>query len=140
MNAGHQSPADTQAKLTDAELIASAEAQIELLKSGTRFDKKIVRSCAAKFRTISTKGEGLKASLPALMKAIDEAILKFYPHVGVWDHGHRSELLNRYIAILDKVAKDDPVAVSDLNDVLSFCSAIRTGFEKFQNGRSHGRS
>lgn len=126
-------------KKTDAELIQSAEVQIARLMEGKPFEKTSVASCAAKFRTISTKGEGLKTSLPKLIRAIDEAILKFYPHVGVWDHGHRSELLNRYIAILDRVVKGDPVEVSELDKVLSLCSAIRQGFEKFERGRSQGQ-
>ena len=127
-------------RLTDAELIGAAEKQIKLLTKRNAFDKKVIASCAGKFRTISTKGEGLKSSLPKLIQAIDEAILKFFPHNGTWDHGHRSELLNKYIVILDKVVKEDPVEISELRKVLAFCAAIRKGFEQFEQQQSQGRS
>lgn len=117
---------------TDAELIQDAETEINRLMEGEPFDKEVISSCAGKFRTISMNGEGLKNNLPGLIPAIDAAILEFYPHRGIWDDVHRSELLNKYISILERIINEDPVEIDEMKKALAFCAAVRTGFEKFQ--------
>jgi hypothetical protein len=126
-------------KKSDADTIGDAEGEIHLAKSGKRIRGEATKLCIAKFKTIAEKGEDLKGSIPKLIAAIDTAILEFYPHEGPWDHEHRAELLNRYIAIMERIVNGDPVEIGEFEKVIELCRAIRRGFESHAKSHVHLR-
>jgi hypothetical protein len=118
-------------KKTDADQVALSITEITKAKAGEDFDIHPIITCTNKFRNIAKNGANLKSHYPRLIKAIDEAILKFYPHKGYWDNGHRSQLLLMYVAIMERIRNGDPVEITEYDKALGFCDAVKSGFEKF---------
>ena len=123
-------------KVKEVELIEDAEAQIELLIAGKNFNRRIVAAIEGKLRIISANGAALKDHLPVLINAIDEALIKLYPHKGRWDDGHRSQLINEYVVLTTRITNSDPVIIEDLQKVLKFFKIIRECFQHFHESRS----
>ena len=123
---------------SDEETILRAENEIQKLIGRSRFNTGPISKVAGKFENISKNGKLLGAHFPNLISAIDDAILEAFPNKEPWSHTHRSQLLDTYIAILKRIAEHKPVEIGDLQKVLKFCTAVRSGFERFRRTNATG--
>jgi hypothetical protein len=124
---------------SDAESILLAETEIQKLINRKAFDIGPIRKIAGKFENISVNGKRLGEHFPNLIGAIDDAILEAFPNIEPWGNTHRSKLLNTYIGILNRIADHKPVELGDLQKVLKFCTAVRSGFDRFHRSDASGR-
>ena len=116
---------------SELEVIREATIQLGLLREGKKFDASPIMSFARTLRSLSTNWDGIKRQLPDLTDSIEKAIQRYYPHPDPWDNGHRTEVLDEYIQLLEKAGRGEPLKAGQIDEARSFGSAIGEGFAEF---------
>lgn len=98
--------------------------------------KEAFHLCMLTFRAIAQNGQSIAQHFPLLMKAVDSAILKIYPHDEAWDDDARADVLNGFANMLERLWREKLVKEEDIQDLLKFCNSILASFMTYREQRS----